>query len=89
VIAMGFEAKNSERLDRDSQAVVDALNAAGSSELGQKTPDEVRDWMRVNFRPYALNPTPQVAAIEQFTVPNIANGGSADIPVRPQIFSKA
>jgi len=79
---MRFDAKNTDRLDRDSQAVVDALNAAGSSELGQKTPDEVRDWMSVNFRPYALNPTPQVAAIEQFTVPNIADGGSAAIPVR-------
>ena len=79
---MGFEAKNTERLDRDSQAVVDALNAAGSSELGQRTPDEVRDWMKKNFQPYTLNPKPQVAAIEQFTVPNSDDGARADIPVR-------
>lgn len=79
---MGFEAKNTERLDGDSQAVVDALNAAGSPELGQKTPGEVRDWMQANFRPYALNPKPQIATIEQFTVPNIGDGGRADIPVR-------
>ena len=81
-IAMGFEAKNTERLDGDSQAVVDALNAAGSPVLGQMTPGEVRDWMKANFQPYALDPTPQVAPIEQFTVPNLASGASADIPVR-------
>ena len=79
---MGFVAKNTERLDSDSQAVVDALNAAGSSELGQKTPAEVRAWMTENFRPYDLNPKPQVAAIEAFTVPSIADGESVDIPVR-------
>jgi hypothetical protein len=79
---MPFEAKNTERLDRDSQAVVDALNAAGSSELGQKTPAEVRDWMKANFRPYALDPKPPVAAIEAFTVPTSNEGAGADIPVR-------
>ncbi len=61
---MRFTANNTERLDADSQAVVDALNAAGSSALGQKTPEEVRAWMKENFRPYALDPKPPVAAIE-------------------------
>ena len=76
---MIFEAKNSECLDSDSQAVVDALNTVGSAELGLKTPDEVRDWMKVNFAAYVLNPKPEIAAIEQFVVPNGSNSG---IPVR-------
>ncbi len=79
---MEFEAKNSERLDSDSQAVVDALNAAGSSELGQMTPDEVRDWMKSNFRPYMLDPKPPVAAVEELRVPNPVEDADAAIPAR-------
>ena len=79
---MQFEAKSTERLDRDSQAVVDALNAAGASDLGQMTPAEVRDWMRKNFQPYVLEPKPAVAAIEQFTVPSGVDGAATDLAVR-------
>lgn len=79
---MEFEAKNTELLDSESQAVVDALNAAGSPELSKKTPGEVRGWMKENFQPYALNPKPQIASIEQFTVPNTVDGEITDIPVR-------
>jgi acetyl esterase len=79
---MNFEAKNVEHLDRDSQAVVDALNAAGASRLGLKTPDEVRDWIKTNFESHALDPKPQVAKIENFTILRNVDSGSADIPVR-------
>ena len=79
---MRFQANNTEQLDRDSQAVVDALNTAGSPELGRKSPAEVRAWMVANFQPYALDPKPEIAAIEHFTVPHSTDGGSVDIPVR-------
>ena len=60
--AMIFTANNTERLDADSQTVVDALNVAGSSELGQKTPEEVRGWMKTNFRKtHALQARAQAA----------------------------
>lgn len=79
---MEFVAKNTDRLDSDSQAVVDALNVAGASKLGQMSPVEVRDWMKDNFRPYVLDPKPQVASIEQFTISGSVDGESSDIPVR-------
>ena len=75
---MGFEAKSTERLDCESQAVIDTLNAAGAARLGQQTPDDVRAWIQKNFRRFILDPKPQIAKIEDFLVPSAAT----DIPVR-------
>jgi acetyl esterase len=64
--------------DADTQALLAHFNAEGARTLAQNSPEEVRAWIDRMVRHYALDPLPEVAAIEDFGIP----GPNGEIPVR-------
>ncbi len=77
-----FVARATPEPDGDTRALLDDFNAEGAGALAQGSPEDVRAWMARMVERYALDPKPEVAAIEELRIPGPADEPGVRIAVR-------